>query len=158
MYQSIRILHLVFLIYRAPQHHLHDKKGHLQLVTKEGEIESSFFVTTWISSKLNHNGKGHVLPTLIKFHVRRTIIVKVTFNRNSGESLAPNTHLTAAFWKGPLACPGPAHTSRFSFWTLAQPSVTAVGYSKCMWQATRDGIFSSRQCLVLVGWARKFTL
>ena len=34
MYQSIRILQLVCPIYRAPHSHLHDKKGHLRLVTK----------------------------------------------------------------------------------------------------------------------------
>ena len=63
-------------------YNFHDKKGHLRLVTKvpKGEIESNFFVTPWISSKLNHNGKGHVLPTLIQFHIRRTSIVKVTLN------------------------------------------------------------------------------
>ena len=60
-----------------------------------GEIESNFFVTPWISSKLNHNGEGHVLPTLIQFHVRRTSIVKVNYNRNSGGRLAPDTHVTA---------------------------------------------------------------
>ena len=39
---------------------------------KKCEIESNFFVTNWISSKLNHNGTGHVLPTFIQFYVRRT--------------------------------------------------------------------------------------
>ena len=34
MYQSIRILKLVCPIYKAPHRHPHDKKGHLQLVTK----------------------------------------------------------------------------------------------------------------------------
>ena len=126
--------------------------------TREVNLKVTFFVTTWISFKLNHNGKGHVLPTLIQFHVRRTSIVKVTFNRNSGERLAPDTHFTAASWKGPPACPGSAHTSRLSSWTPGQHSVTAGSYSKCMWQATRDGIFGGRQCLVLVGWARNFTL
>jgi hypothetical protein len=79
MHQSIRILKLVYPIYRAPHSNLHDKKGHLQLMTKsqKGEIEINFFVTPWIFSKLNHNGKGHILPTLIQFHVRRTSIVKV---------------------------------------------------------------------------------
>ena len=98
MYQSIRILQLVCPIYRAPRSHLHVKKGHLGLVTKVQKklIESNFFVTPWNSSKLNHNGKGHVLPTLIQFHVRRTDIVKVTFNRNSGGRLATDTHFTAA--------------------------------------------------------------
>ena len=45
---------------------------------QKGEIESNFFVTTWISSKLNHNRKGHVLPTLIQFLVHRTSIVTST--------------------------------------------------------------------------------
>ena len=103
---------------------------------------------------MNHNGKGHVLPTLIQFHVHRTSIVKVTFNRNSGERLAPDTQFTAASWKGPPACPGSAHTSCLSSWTPARHSVTDGSYSKCMWQATRDGIFGSRQCLVLVAWPR----
>ena len=103
---------------------------------------------------MNHNGKGHVLPTLIQFHVHRTGIVKVTFNRNSGERLAPDTQFTAASWKGPPACPGSAHTSCLSSWTPARHSVTDGSYSKCMWQATRDGIFGSRQCLVLVAWPR----
>ena len=86
MYQSIRILQLVFPISRAPQHHLHDKKGHLQLVTKlpKSLYENNFFVTSRISSKLNHNKKGNVLPTLIQFHDHRTSIVQGTFNRNSG--------------------------------------------------------------------------
>ena len=47
------------------------------------EIESNILVTTWISSKLNNNTEGHVLPTLIQFHVHGTSIVKVTFNRNT---------------------------------------------------------------------------
>ena len=95
MYQSIRILQLVCPIYRAPHSHLHDKKGHLRK-SQKGGIESNFFLTPWISSKLNPNAKGHVLPTLIQFHVRRTSIVKVTFNKNSGERLAPDTHITLA--------------------------------------------------------------
>ena len=146
MYQSIKILQLVYPIYRAPHSHLHDKKGHLRLVTKSkrGEIESNFFVTPWISSKLNHNGKGYVLPTLIQFHVCRTSIVEVTFNRNFSGRLAPYTHFTAASWKGPLACPELAHTSRLSSWTPAQHSVTAGSYSKCIWQATRDSISRSQ--------------
>ena len=96
---------------------------------QRGEFESNFFVTTWISSKLNHNGKGHVLPTLIQFHVHKTSIVKVTFNRNSGERLAQDTQLTAASWKCPPACPGSAHTSRLSSWTPSRHSVTAGSYS-----------------------------
>ena len=122
--------------------------------SQKGEIERNFFVTPWISSKLNDNWKGHVLPTLIQFHVRKTSIVKVTFNKNSGGRLAPDTHCTAASWKGPPACPESAHTSHLSSWTPAQHSVTDGSYSKCMWQATRDGIFGSRQCLVLVAWPR----
>jgi len=154
MYQSIRILQLVCPIYRAPHRQLCDKKGHLQLATKVQKRWNwnLFFVTTWISSKFNLNGKRHVLPTLIQFHVHRTSIVKVTFNRNSGERLAPDTQFTAASWKGPPACPGSAHTSCLSSWTPAQHSVTDVSYKKCMWQATRDGNFGSRQCLVLVAW------
>ena len=35
-------------------------------------------------------------PTLIQFHIPRTSIVKVTFNKNSGGRLAPDTHFTAA--------------------------------------------------------------
>ena len=120
---------------------------------KKVKLKVSFFVSPWISSKLNHNGKGHVLSTLIQFHVHRTSIVKVTFNRNSGERLAPDTHFTAASWKCPPACFESAHTSRVSSWTPAQHSVTAGRYSKCMWQATRDSISGSHQCLVLVGWA-----
>ena len=42
--------------------------------------------------KLNHNRKEHGLPTLIEFHVH----VKVTFNKNSGECLAPDTNFTEA--------------------------------------------------------------
>ena len=87
--------------------------------------------TPWISSNLNHNGKGHVLPTLIQFHVRRTSIVKVTFNKNSGGRLAPETHFTSASRKGPPASPESAHTSRLSSGTPAQHSVTAGSYSKC---------------------------
>ena len=64
--------------------------------TKKVKLKVTFFVTTWISTKLNHNGKGHVLLTLIQFHVRRKSIVKVTFNRNSGKPLAPDTYFTAA--------------------------------------------------------------
>ena len=97
---------------------------------------TNFFVTPWISFKLNHNGKGHVLPTLIQFHVRRTNIVKVTFNRNSGRRLAPDTHFTAASWKSPPACPESAHTSCLSSWTPTKHFVTVGSYSKCMWQAT----------------------
>ena len=125
MYQSFRILQLVCPIYRAPHSHLHDKKGHLRLVTKvpKGEIESHFF-----SSKMNHNGKGYVLPNLIQFHVRRTSIVKVTFHRNSGKCLAPDSHFTAASWKGFPACPGSAHISCLSSWTPAQSSVTTGSY------------------------------
>ena len=100
MYQSIRILQLVCPVYRAPHSHLHDKKGHLRLVTK---------VPKRFSSKLNHKGKGHVLPTLVQFHVRMTSIVKVTFNKNSGGRLAPDTHFTAASWKGSPAYPESAH-------------------------------------------------
>ena len=125
---------------------------------KKCEIESNFFVTPCISSKLNHNGKEHVLPTLIQFHVNRTSIVKVTFNRNSGGRLAPNTHFTTASLKGPPSCPESAHTSRLSSWTPAQHSVTAGSYSKCMWQATRDSISGSQLCLVLVGWAGLYSL
>ena len=126
--------------------------------TREMNLKVTFFYTPWISLKLNHNGKGHVPPTLIQFHVHRTSIVKVTFNRNSGERLAPDTQFTAASRKGLRACPGSVPTSCLSSWTPAQHSVTAGSYSKFMWQATRDGIFGSRQCLVLVGWARNFTL
>ena len=125
---------------------------------KKSEIKSNFFVTPWISSKLNHNRKGHVLPTLIQFHVRRTSIVKVTFNKNSGGRLAPDTHFTAASWKDPPACPESAHTSRLSFRTHAQHSVTAESYSKCMWQAIRDSISGSHKCLVLVGWIELYFL
>ena len=57
MYQPIGILQLVCQVYRAPYHHLHDNKGQLQIVNQKGEFESKFFVTTWISFKLNHNGK-----------------------------------------------------------------------------------------------------
>ena len=99
MYQSIRILQLVYPFYRAPQHHLHDKKRTFTISdksTKKVKLKVTFFVTTWDSSKLNHNGKGHVLPTLIQFHIPRTSTVKVTFNRNSGERLAPDAHFTAA--------------------------------------------------------------
>ena len=81
MYQSIRIPQLVFSNNRAPQHHLHDKKGHLQLATKLPK--RFFFFTSWISSKINRNEKENVLPTLIQFHVHRTGIVEVTFNKNS---------------------------------------------------------------------------
>ena len=102
--------------------------------------------------------KGHVLPTLIQFHVRRTGIVKFTFNRNSGERLAPDTHFTAASWKGPPPCPESAHTSRFTSWTPAKHSVTAGSYSQCMWPATRDSISVSQQCLVLVGWVGLYSL
>ena len=126
--------------------------------SQKGEIESKFFVTPLISSKLNHNGKGHVLPTLIQFHVRRTSIVKVTFNKNSGGRLAPDTHFTAASWKRTPACPESAHTSRLSSWTPAQHSVIAGSYSKCMWQDTRDSICGSQQCLVLVGWVELYFL
>ena len=131
MYQSIRIIQVVCQIYRAAHCHLLDKKGHLQLVMKvpKREIESNFFVTTWISSKLNHNGKGHVLSTLIQFHVYRKSIIKVIFNRSFGECLAPNTHFTTASWKGPPAYPESAHTSRLSSWTPAQHSVPAGSYS-----------------------------
>ena len=93
--------------------------------SQKGEIASNFFVTPWISSKLNHNGKGHVLTTLIQFHVCETSIVKVTFNRNSGGRLAPDTHFTAA-------CPESAHTSRLSSWTPALHTETAESYSKCI--------------------------
>ena len=74
MYQSFKILH-----------DQHVKKGHLQLMTKQltGEFISNFFVTSWISTKFNYNKKGHVLPTLIQFHVQRTSIVEFTFNKNS---------------------------------------------------------------------------
>ena len=99
---------------------------------------------------MNHNGKGHVLPTLIQFHVRRINIVKVTFNRNSGGRLAPYTHFTAASCKGLPACPESAHTSCLSSWTPAQHSVTAGSYSKC--------ISGSQQCLVLVGWVGLYFL
>ena len=154
------ILQLVCPIYRAPKGHLHDKKEHLWLVTKvpKGEIESNFFVIPWITSKLNHNGKGYVLPTLIQFHDRRTSIVKVTFNKNSGGRLAPDTHFTTASWKGPLACSESADTSWLSSWTPAQHSLTAGSYSKGMWQATKDSISGSHQCLVLVGWVELYPL
>ena len=91
-------------------------------------------VTTWISSKLNHNGKGHVLPTVIQFHVYRTSIVKVIFNRNSGERLAPDTHFTAASLKSPPAFPGSAQTSCFSFSTPVQHSLTAENYSNACYK------------------------
>ena len=126
--------------------------------SQKGEIESNFFFTPWISSKLNHNGKGPVLSTLIQFHVRRTSIVKVTFNKNSGGHFAPDTHFTATSWKGPPSCPESVHTSRLSSWTPAQHSVTAGSYSKCMWQATRDSNSGIQQCLVLVGWAGLYSL
>ena len=125
---------------------------------QKGEIESNFFVTPWISSKLNHIGKGHALPTLIKFYVRRTSVVKVTFNRTSGGRLAPDTHFTAASWKGPPDCPESAHTSCLFSWKPAQHSVTAGSYSKCIWQATRENISGSQQCLVLVGWVGLYFL
>ena len=59
-----------------------------------------------------------------------------------------------SFLKRPPACPGSAHTSCLSSWTPAQHYVTDGSYSKCMWQATRDSIFGSWQCLVLVAWPR----
>ena len=126
--------------------------------TKKEKLKVTFFLQLGFPPNWIKTGKGLVLPTLIQFHVHRTSILKVTFNRNSGERLAPDTHFNAASWKGPPACPGSAHTSRLSSWTPAQHSVTAGSYSKCTWQATRDGIFGGRQCLMLVGWARNFTL
>ena len=147
-------------MYQSISHHLHDKKGHYQLVTKVPKrwIWKKLFCYNFGFPKLNHNDNGHVLPNLIQFHGHRTSMVKVTFNRNSGERLAPDTHFTAASWKGPQACCGSAHTSCLSFWTPAQHSVTAGSYSKCMWQATRDGIIGGWQCLVLVAWAKNSTL
>ena len=151
MYQSIRILQLVCPIYRAPpaifftKSDIYDKWRKYQ----KGEIESNFFVTTWISSKLNHNGKGHVLPTLIQFHVHRTSIVKVTFNRNSGERLAPDTQFTAASWKGPPACPGSAHTSCLSSWTPAQHSVTAGSYSNACDKLLKTAFLAAGSVLCL---------
>ena len=124
---------------------------------KQVKLKVTFFVTPWISSKLNHNGKGHVLPTVIKIHVCGTSIVKVTFNRNSGERLAPDTHFTAASLKKKqlvlnrlilLAFP-PRHLPN---------TVTAGSYSKFMWQATRESISGSQQCLVLVGWVELYFL
>ena len=93
------------------------------------QVKLNFFVTTWISSKLNHNEKGHVLPTLIQFHVHRTNNVKVNLKRNSGKCLAPDTQFTVGSWKGPSTCPGLAHTSFLSSWTPAQHCVTAGSYS-----------------------------
>ena len=78
---------------------------------------------------MNHNKKGHVLPTLIQFHVHWTSIVKVTFNRNTGECRAPYPHFTAGSWKGPSACPGSGHTFRLSSWTPAQHFVAVGSYS-----------------------------
>ena len=98
------------------------------------------------------------VPTLIQFYVHKTSIVKFTFNKNAGERLAPDTHITAASWKRSPACPGSAHTSCLWFWTLTQHSVTAGSYSKCMWQATRDGILGGRPCLVLVALENNFIL
>ena len=93
-----------------------------------------------------------------QFLVRRTSIVKTTFTRNSGERLAPETHFTAAFWKGPPACSGTAHSSSLSSLDNCQILCNRHKLLKCMWQASKDGIFGGRKCLVLVGWARKYTL
>ena len=121
-------------------------------ITKNVKLKVNFFITTWISSKFNHSRKGHVLPTLIQFQVHRKSFVKVIFIRNSGERLEPDTHFNAASWKGPPACPGSFHPSRFLSWTPAQHTVTAGSYSKCTWQATKDSITGSQKCLVVVGW------
>ena len=147
MYQSIRILQLVCPIYRAPHSHLHDKKGHLRLVTK---VPKRCNTLDFLQIESQWEG---TCPTHFD-----SIIVKFTFNRNSGGRLAPDTHFTAASWKGPPACPESAHTSRLSSWTPAQHSVITGSYSKWMWQATRDRISGIQQCLVLVGWAGLYSL
>ena len=135
-----------------------DCEGKFAILDTLISIEARKIKLDLYKQKPDHKGKGPVLPTLIQFHVQRTSLVKVTFNRNSGECLAPDTQFTAASWKGTPACPGSAHTFRLSSWTPAQHSVTAGSYSKCIWQATGDGIFGGQQCLVLVEWARNFTL
>ena len=147
-YQSIKIPQLECPVYRAPHCHLHEKRDIYKCQKyQKGKIESEFSVTTWISSKLKHNKKGHVVPTLTQFHVCRTSIVKVTFNRNSGECLAPDTHFTAASWKGIPSCPGSVHTSHLSAWTPAQHSVTAESYSNACEKLSKTVISAARNVL-----------
>ena len=92
-------------------------------------IESNFYNTCPTDMKLNQSGQDMFLPVVIQFGGNPGCNKKVTFNRNSGNRLAPDTHFTAAFWKGRPACPGSAHTSCLSSWTPAQHSLTAGSYS-----------------------------
>ena len=71
--------------------------------------------------EIKSNMKGHLLLTLIQFHVPRTCIGKGTFDKVSGELLAnvigarqlgPQfmQHFTAVAWIGPPTCSEPACT------------------------------------------------
>ena len=95
---------------------------------QKGVIESTFFnldfLPNWITT-----GRAISCPLWFNFINHRTSIVKVTFNRDSGGCLAPDTHFTAVSWKSHPDCPESANFSCLSSWTPAQHSVTAGSYS-----------------------------
>ena len=80
MYQSIWTLQLVCPIYRAPHHYLHEIKGTFPIsdeMTKKVNLRVAFLLLPG----LNHNGKGHILPTLIQYIFDGFISIELAHNR-----------------------------------------------------------------------------